>query len=233
MLQYGFPHARLMEESESRVEMAALSRTPVEALIARRILAHPAEFSRWEVRHDALMRAVSAHSRLAQQMVALRATALALVHRTALFGYLGEQQVGGAKRRKLLAIFHGCADYSNALLAEHTAYVRCSSSYLCARHLAEHLMRDRALDEPLSLYEEWYAEYFRAYCDFVVAETEGEKLACLAGECLKPFLKHRVTEARKAILAMPQVQGEWREVQIRQKTGETQKLRPLALAVRH
>lgn len=222
-----------MQESESRVEMAMLSSSPVEALVARRILDRPAEFTRWEARHDKLMRAVSVHSRLAEQMVALRATALTLLHRTALFAYLRERQLGGAKRRKLLAVFHRCADYVNALLAEHATYVRCSSSYLCTQHLAEHLMHDVALDEPLTLYEEWYAEYFRAYCDLELAETEGEKQACLMQECLKPLLKHRVIEARKAILAMPQIQGEWGEVRIRQKTGDTQELRALLLSTGH
>ena len=42
-----------------------------------------------------------------------------------------------------------------------TPHVRCSSSYLCT-HLAEHLMRDAAFDEPLQVYEQWYADYFRA-----------------------------------------------------------------------
>lgn len=233
LLQYGYPHVRLMEESESRVEMAAMSRSPAETLVAERILNRPAEFSRWASHHDRLMRGVSVHTRLPQQMVALRSAAFALVHRRALFGYLRERHITGAKRRKLLAVFHGCTDYTNALLAEHDTFVRCSSSYLCTQHLAEHLMHDTALDEPLALYEQWYAEYFRAYCDLELAETEQEKAACIAQECLKPFLKHRVTEARKAILAMPQTQGEWREVRIRQKTGETQKLRVLQLPTKH
>lgn len=233
MLYYGYPHVRLMEESESRVEMAAMSRSPVEALVARRILNRPQELTRWEVHHDKLMRAVSVHRRLAQQMRALRATAFALVHRRALFGYLRERHLSGTKRRKLLAVFYGCADYANAVVAEHGHYLRCSSSYLCTQHLAEHLMHDTALDEPLELYEQWYAEYFRAFCDLELAETEAERRACLAQECLRPFLKHRVTEARKAILAMPQTQGEWREVRIRRRTGDTQELTTLPLLTRH
>jgi hypothetical protein len=218
-----------MEESESRVEMTANSLAPADILVAQRVLVRPDEFTRWEAHHDYLMRAVSSHRQLPQQMVALRATALSLVHRRALFGYLRVRQIAGAKRRKLLAVFYGCADYTNALLVEHGNYVRSSSSYLCTQHLAEHLMHDPALDEPLALYEEWYAEYFHAFCDVELAETEEEKQACLAQESLKPLLKYRVTEARKAILAMPQTQREWREVRIRQPTGDTQRLRALAL----
>lgn len=229
MLLQAYKHARLMEESESRVEMTAHSLAPADILVAQRILDRPVEFTRWEAHHDGLMRRVSGHGQLTRQMVALRFTAFSLVHRKALFEYLRERKVSGAKRKKLLAVFYGCSDYSNAVLAEHGHYVRCSSSYLCTQHLAEHLMHDPALDEPLGLYEEWFTEYFQAFCDVEIAETEEEKQACLAQESLKPLLKHRVTEARKAILAMPLTQREWREVRIRQPTGDTQRLRALAL----
>lgn len=229
MLVQAYKHARLMEESESRVEMTANSLAPADILVAQRILVRPDEFTRWEAHHDYLMRAVSSHGQLPRQMVALRATALSLVHRRALFEYLRQRQIAGAKRKKLLAVFYGCADYTNAVLIEHGNYVRSSSSYLCTQHLAEHLMHDPALDEPLALYEEWYAEYFHAFCDVELAETEEEKQACIAQESLKPLLKYRVTEARKAILAMPQTQREWREVRIRQPSGDTQRLRSLAL----
>lgn len=218
-----------MLESESRIGMTADSSSPPDRLVAMRLLACPAELTRWEAQHDQLMRPVSAPRRLTQQMVALRATAIALVHRKALFEYLRARRPGEAKRRKLLALFHRCSGYRDALLAEHGNYVRCSSSYLCAQHLAEHLMHDPALDAPLSLYEEWYRDYFQAYCDLELAETAEEKAACLAQECLQPLLKHRVTKARRAILAMPLVPGEWAEVRIRQPTGDTVELRPLVL----
>jgi hypothetical protein len=233
VLVRAYKHARLMQESESRVEMTANSLAPADILVAQRILERPDEFTRWEAQHDYLMRAVSSHAQLPQQMVALRATALSLVHRKALFEYLRQRRITGAKRRRLLAVFYGCADYSNAVLVEHGNYVRSSSSYLCTQHLARCLMHDPALDEPLALYEEWYAEYFRAFCDVELAETEEEKQACLAQESLKPLLKYRVTEARKAILAMPQTQREWREVRIRESTGDTQRLRALALIPSH
>jgi len=233
VLARAYKHARLMEESESRVEMTANSLAPADILVAQRVLVRPDEFTRWEAHHNYLMRAVSSHGRLPQQMVALRATALSLVHRKALFEYLRQRQITGAKRKKLLAVFYGCADYSNAVLVEHANYVRSSSSYLCTQHLAEHLMHDPALDEPLALYEEWYAEYFHAFCDVELAETEEEKQACLAQESLKPLLKYRVTEARKAILAMPQTQREWHEVRIRERTGDTLRLKALALIPNH
>jgi hypothetical protein len=226
-----YKHARLMAESESRIEMAASSKSPADLLVAARILDRPVEFTRWEAHHDRLLRPVSAPLHLSDQMVALRTTAFTLVHRKALFEYMREHQVKGARRRKLLGIFYGCADYTNALLAEHANYVRCSSSFLCTQHLAAHLMHDPALDAPLALYEEWYAEYFRAFCDMELAETEEEQQAALAHEALKPLLKHRVTEARRAILTMPLSARQWREVRIRQPTGDTQQLH--ALVLRH
>lgn len=218
-----------MQESESRVEMTANSLAPADMLVAQRILVRPVEFTRWAAQHDRLMRTVSSRGQLEQQMVALRGTAFSLVHRRALFEYLRQRQLAGAKRRKLLAVFYGCADYTNALLAEHGNYIRSSSSYLCTQYLAEYLMHDPALDEPLELYEEWYAEYFQAFCDVELAETEEEKQACLTQESLKPLLKHRVNEARKAILAMPLTPREWREVRIRKPSGDTQRLKALAL----
>lgn len=227
MILRAYGHARLMLESASRIEMAAGSSTPAERLVTRRLLECPAEFSRWEAHHDQLMRPVSAPRRLTQQIVALRATAIALVHRKALFEYLRARRPAEAKRRKLFRIFHRCRDYGHAVLAEHGNYVRCSSSYMCAQHLAEHLMHDPALDAPLRLYEEWYRDYFQAYCDLELAETTDEKAACLAQECLRPFLKHRVSKARRVILAMPLVPGEWGEVRIRRPTGDTMKLKPL------
>jgi hypothetical protein len=218
-----------MEESESRIEMAATSESAADLLVAARILDRPVEFTRWEAHHSQLMRPVSAQVHLTEQMVALRAVALRLVHRRALFAYLRERRVAEARRRKLFSVFHPCSGYTNAVLAEHANYVRCSSSHLCTQHLAEHLMHDPALDGPLALYEEWYAEYFRAFCDIELAETEMEGQAALALEALRPLLKHRVTEARGAILAMPLRPREWRDVQIRRPTGDTQQLRALVM----
>ena len=218
-----------MRESESRIEMAAGSSLPADRLVAMRLLQCPAEFNRWEAHHDQLMRPVSAPRRLTQQILALRATAFALVHRKGLFEYLRVRRLTEAKRRRLFAIFYRCRNYSHALLAEHGNYVRCSSSFLCTQHLAEHLMHDPALDAPLRLYEEWYRDYFQAYCDLELAETEDEKAACLAQECLQTLLKHRVTKARRVILAMPLIPGDWDEVRIRRPTGDTVELPKLVL----
>jgi hypothetical protein len=223
-----YKHSRLMEESEARVEMAARCDSPADMLVASRILENSDAYRRWEAEHDRLMRAVSEQAHLARQVVMLRSTAFGLVHRKAVFEYLRDRQIHGARRHRLFALFYGIRDYANAVLAEHGNYVRCSSSYLCTHHLAERLMQDAAFDEPLRIYEQWYAEYFRTYCDVALAETEEEKQAIAAMDALKPLLKYQLAEARQAILEMPQMPAQdWREAQIRKPTGDTQKLRVL------
>jgi len=227
MLIHAYRHSRLMAESESRVEMSAYSHEPAD-LIASRVLERPDAYRRWESEHAVLMRTVADQARITRQVIALRTTAFALVHRRALFEYIRERHITGAKRMRLFSLFYGNRDYCNALLTEHGNYIRCSSSYVATQHLAEHLMHDAAFDEPLQLYEEWYREYFRSYCDTELAATEQEVQAAAALAALRPLLKHRLTQAREAILAMPQTPDrEWREVQIRRANGDTQRMRTI------
>ncbi|MGH8210629.1 MAG: hypothetical protein ACREU6_13755 [Steroidobacteraceae bacterium] len=199
-------------------------------LVASRILEHPASYRLWEAEHDRLLRGISTHARLVPQMGALRCAAFTLIHRKALFEYIREQAVTGTRRHRLFALFYGARDYANSVIAEHAGFLRCSSSHLCADHLAGQLMRDAAFEEPMQLYEEWYADYFRVFCDVALAETEEEKAALAPLEALKPLLKHRLRQARDSILALPKVPATvWREVEIRRATGETQKLRRLSV----
>jgi len=228
MQVHAYKHARLMDESEARVEMAVGFESEADRLVANRILASPDAYPRWEAEHDHLLRAISEQARLSRQVVMLRSAACALVHRKALFEYLRDCQVTGARRHRLFALFYGFRDYTNAVLTEHGNFVRCSSSYMCMNYLGEHLMRDAALDEPLQIYEQRYAEYFRTFCDAALAETEEEKHNVAAMEALQPLLKYQLAEARQAILQMPQVPAEeWREASIRKPTGDTQRLRAL------
>jgi hypothetical protein len=227
MLIHGYKHAILMAESESRVEMSVFSHAPAD-VVAKRVLERPDIYRRWETEHDRLLRPVSEQGRMPHQIVALRSAAFPLVHRRALFEYIRERQIKGSRRLRLFALFYGNRDYCNALLTEHANYVRCSSSYVCTRYLAEHLMHDAAFDEPLQLYEQWYREYFNAYCDVELATTEQEKQEVAPLEALRPLLKSRLAEARQAIIAMPQrPDREWREVKIRKPNGDTQRMRTI------
>ena len=112
-----YKHARLMEESEWRVEIAADSHSPDE-LVVQRVLETPSGYRRWASEHGWLLRAVSERKRVEEQVVALRSTALNLVHRKGLFEYLRVRQLTGPKRHRLFKLFYGYRDYINALLAE-------------------------------------------------------------------------------------------------------------------
>jgi hypothetical protein len=230
MLIQGYKHARLMEESESCLAAVARAGPPDQMLVASRIIEHPTAYRHWEAEHDRLLRGVSAHIRLAPQIGALRSATFGLIHRKALFEYIRDRGLTGAKRHRLFSLFYGARDYANSVIAEHASFIRCSSSHICMEHLAAQLMRDAAFDEPMQLYQEWYADYFRVFCDVALAETEEEKLALAPVEALKPLLKHRLREARDAILKLPEVPSTvWREVELRKATGETQKLRRLSI----
>lgn len=226
MFGWVYKHERFMDESERCVEAMARSGRPEEQSLASRILEHPAAYQRWLSEHDRLIRGVSEQGRLERQLHALRRSTFGLVHRKALFGYLRDQRVVGVRRQHLFALFYGSRDYVGSVVAEHGNYLRSKSSYLCTRYLADELMHDGAMQAPLQLYEEWYADYFRIFCDTALAETAEEKESATRLSALQPLLKHRLNEARQAILDMPRETGDaWREWELRQPTGDTVKLR--------
>jgi hypothetical protein len=229
MLARAYKHERLMDASERCVEAVARSGGTENQVVACRILEHPAAYQRWVSGHDHLMRGVSEQAKLERQVLALRRSTFSLVHRKALFGYLRDQHVVGARRRRLFALFYGPRDYEGSVVAEHGNYLRSTSSYLCSRLLADELMHDAAMQEPLQVYEEEYADYFRIFCDIALAETPLEKEATTPFLALQPFLKRRLNEARQAILKLPrQAGGGCRDLWLRQPTGDTVKLRVIS-----
>ena len=217
-----------MDESERWMEIVARCGGPEEQSATSRILEHPLAYRRWVSDHDRIMRGVSEQGKLNRQVLALRRSTFGLIHRKALFGYLRDQHVVGARRHRLFSLFYGPLDYTASVLAEHGNYLRSSSSYVCTRFLAEELMHDGAMQEPLQLYEEWYADYFRLFCDIALAETPQEKESVAALLPLQPHLKNRLDEARRAIFESPR-KGAWisRELWLRQPTGDTVKIRRL------
>ncbi|HKT74251.1 MAG TPA: hypothetical protein VJQ47_15275 [Steroidobacteraceae bacterium] len=227
-------HARLMRESETQLELAAREGTPVQMLVATRLLEHPETYRKWEAEHASLMRRVCAPPKLPGQVIAMRIVAFGLIHRKALFEYLRDRQVTGRGRRVLFNYFYGSREYSISVVSEHGNYLRTASSHLCSNHLGREILNDSAFDEPLALYEERYTEYFRLFCDSLIGEREpvtSDEGGTEALSSLRPYLKHQLSEARQAILAMPKHPTSiWREVQIRRPTGDTQKLpRPKGL----
>src|ERR1700753_215127 len=152
-----------MEESELCIAESAKYGSPAQVLVASRLLAHPEAYRRWEAEHAQLMRRVSEHCYLNRQVVALRSTALSLMHRKAVFEYLQERQLTRQQRHRLMAMFHTLKEYSASLIAEHGNYVRGASSYYCSHHLARRFMKDEAFAEPLWLYQERYTDFFRIH----------------------------------------------------------------------
>jgi hypothetical protein len=224
----GITQTRLMDESELCVAEAARSGTHAQMVVAARLLAHPQTYQRWESEHSQLMRRVAGHAYLHQQVVALRSTALTLMHRKAVFEYLQDRQLTRAQRHRLMAMFHSLKDYTASLIAEHGNYVRGVSSYWCSHHLARRLMKDGAFAEPLHLYQERYTDYFRVFCDVELAHTAEEKSSVESMRMLQPLLKMQLAEARREILSMPyRPEKVWREVEIRRPTGDTARLRAL------
>jgi hypothetical protein len=203
MFTRAYKHERLMDASEHCVEAVARSGSIADQSVVCRILERAATYQRWVSDHDHLMRTVSEHGKLERQMLALRRSTFGLVHRKALFGYLRDQHVVGARRRRLFGLFYGPRDYADSVVAEHGNYLRSNSSYLCSRFLADELMQDGAMQAPLERYEEEYTDYFRIFCDIALAETPQEKEATTPFLALQPFLKDRLRESRQAILELP------------------------------
>ncbi|MGA7537756.1 MAG: hypothetical protein WBW93_03205 [Steroidobacteraceae bacterium] len=215
-----------MDASERCVEAVARSGGTEDQVVVGRILEQPAAYQRWVSDHDRLMRSVSEQAKLERQVLALRRSTFSLVHRKALFGYLRDQHVVGARRRRLFALFYGPRDYADSVIAEHGNYLRSNSSYLCSRFLADELMHDRAMQAPLQLYEEGYTDYFRIFCDIALAETPQEKETATAFLPLQPLFKQRLNESRQAILELPrQTGGAGHDLWLQQPTGDTVKLR--------
>jgi hypothetical protein len=164
-------HNRLMEASAEYLTQAQHSAIPSEQTVANRILESVKDFRRWESEHAALMRPISGEHASAAQKAALLSSALALIHRKALFEYLRERQVRGEDREKLIAYFFGGADYTRAVVREHGAYLRSAASYLCTSRVGSEVMFDAVFDAPLLEYETLYQSYFHTYCDAALEST--------------------------------------------------------------
>jgi len=215
-------HARLMRESTDRVERALRDDDDKEHLIAHRILENPRTWELWEVEHSSLMREVADYSVLRTQAIALRHTALRLIHGKALFEYLRKNAVRGAERSQIVQYFYPTRGYQSAVIAAHGGYLRKSCSYLCANHVGAGVVEDPAFLDPMQHYEELYAAYFDLYCRTLFPR---DGIESASERSLLPLLKHQLNEWRWMILnprqSLPRVK---RESEIRWSTGDTQRL---------
>src|SRR5438874_12505824 len=106
MVIHAYNHTRLMEESETRVEMSAIFDSPADTLVASRILGHPHAYRRWEAEHDRLMRSVSRQTHVDRQVTALPSTALSPVHRKAMFDSLRDREIHRRKRPRIISTYY-------------------------------------------------------------------------------------------------------------------------------
>jgi hypothetical protein len=228
MLHHAISHERLMRKSTERVQAALDSADTGEQTIARRVFENPDAWGLWEREHSNLMRRI-ADSSARMQVAALKHTNFRLLHGTALFQYLKQGAVRGAQRQRVLAHFRPGRSYEAALISEHAAYTRKACSFLCTTHLGSEVVRDAAFLDPMTRYEELYAEYFDLYCTTLIApspETE-TRLALL------PLLKHQLHEYRVAILDPRAAQSFLRrEAELRRSAGDTQRLKTLGTRTR-
>ncbi len=194
---------QLMAESEAHIARTARKATSPEQLIATQILANPTDFRSWEAEHERLMAAVARPNRIAVQARALLSTAFSLVHRRALFEYLRGHARRGMGRRDLIQHFHGQKSYSQAVVAEHSNYLRSSASLICAEHFGTTILVHQAFGSPFRRYEHLYAEYFRSYCDSYLTPQSKTEDVSDSMRALLPHLKRDVLDVRARLLAMP------------------------------
>jgi hypothetical protein len=193
-------HARLMEESEHRIEFAAREGSPSQALIARRMLDDLQAYRRWEAEHDRLMRGIANERNRMGQLSALRSAAFALIHRKALFEYLRDQNITGRKRHDVFRLVYGDRDYAKSVVAEHGNYLRSASSWICSSHLGLWVLSDGAFESPIARYEQLYADYLRAFIDSAI--EYGPDASTASMKTLLPYLKQQLTQHRRTILRM-------------------------------
>ncbi len=218
----GYSHARLMEYSEEFVARTAQSGSSDEAHIATRVLQDVSLYRQWEQGHERLMRGVAATRRRSLQSLELKKISFLTLHRKAPFEYLRERQVTGQARRQLVRALFGAQVYTTCILREHTAYLSSACSYFCTDSLCGDLMREPAFCEALAQYESSYSEYYRAYCDSLLAEQAGETSPMQA---LLPYLRYQLKIIRDHMLSGASQQSEFTQLQaLYNKVGDTQRL---------
>jgi hypothetical protein len=214
--------ARLMEYSERHLTLTARSGAPAEAQLASRLLENVVLYRSWEHSHGRLMHAVAAAPRQTVPLELRKVTFLTL-HRKAPFEYLRDRHITGLARRQLIqALFGAQQSYGRSLVREHEAYVSSACSLLCADSLCSAVLGDAAFCEALEKYESAYAEYYRAYCDSLLAEQAGEIAPMSA---LLPYLRYQLKIIRDHMLAGAHQRTVLKNLEaLYAATGDTQKL---------
>jgi hypothetical protein len=214
--------ARLMEYSERHLSLTARAGGSQEAQLASRLLENVLMYRRWEHSHGRLMQAVAAAPRQAAP-VELRKVTFLTLHRKAPFEYLRARHITGVARRRLIqALFGTQQSYGRSLVREHEAYVSSACSLMCADSLCGTVLGDEGFCEALEKYESAYAEYYRAYCDSLLAEQDGQIAPMSA---LLPYLRYQLKIIRDHMLAGAHQHTIYKDLQaLYAASGDTQEL---------
>jgi hypothetical protein len=211
-----------MEYSELHLARAVHSDHAEESRLATRLMENVTLYSSWEHSHGRLMRDVASAQQTTAQLVELRKVSFSTLHRKAPFEYLRERHITGPARRRLIQRLFGTEHYGRTLVREHAAYIISACSYMCADSLCGEMLGDQAFCEALSSYENAYAEYYRAYCDSLLVDDNGETTAM---QSLLPYLRYQLKVIRDHLLAGAPQKSDFKDLQsLFAKTGDTQKL---------
>jgi hypothetical protein len=211
-----------MEYSELHLARTVRSEHARDAHLASRLLENVTLYSSWEQSHARLMHAVAAATRPGAQLVELRKVTFRTLHRKAPFEYLRDRHVTGSSRRLLMQRLFGPQNYGRCVVREHAAYLSSACSFMCADSLGTELLGDGAFSEALSSYESAYAEYYRAYCDSLLAGDDDYSAPL---KSLLPYLRHQLKVIRDHLLAGVPQKSDFRELQsLYAATGDTQRL---------
>ena len=218
----GYSSARLMEYSEQYLQLAAPAGACEEATVATRLMQDVPLYRSWEQSHGRLMRGVAASRRRSHQIVELKKISFLTLHRKAPFEYLRDRRVQGHARRTLVRALFGTHEYTQCILREHTAYLSSAATFFCTDSLCGDLMRDEAFSEGLVHYQDAYNEYYRAYCDSLLAHQTGDTSPL---ESLLPYLRYQLKIIRDHMLAGAPQESEFTQLQsLYESLGDTQKL---------
>jgi hypothetical protein len=214
--------ARLMEYSERHLSLTARSGTSAEAQLASRLLENVVLYRSWEHSHGRLMQAVARAPRQTAPLE-LRKVAFLTLHRKAPFEYLRDRHITGVARRQIIqALFGETQSYGRQLVREHEAYVSSACSLLCADSLCSAVLHDDHFCDALEKYDEAYAEYYRVYCDSLLAEQAGESAPMSA---LLPYLRYQLKIIRDHMLAGANQHTVLKDLEaLYAASGDTQKL---------
>jgi hypothetical protein len=226
-LQKALSLGRLMEYSEHHLARMVHSAHVEDAELASRLLENVPLYSSWEQSHTRLMHDVASGTRPKDQLSALRRVSFRTLHRKAPFEYLRERRITGLARRHLIQRLFGTQHYGRTVVREHAAYLSSACSFLCADSLCGDVWGDEGFCDGLNEYGAAYAEYYRAYCDSLLAE-DGDSAASL--QALLPYLRYQLKVIRDHLLAGVPQKSNFKDLQaLYAVTGDTQRLPVLNL----